>query len=42
VLDQSLIRHDQGPTRWIFPLLAALAVLPGLPLPPISETEKLF
>jgi small-conductance mechanosensitive channel len=35
VLDQSLIRHGQGPSRWIFPLLAALAVLPGLPLPPI-------
>jgi small-conductance mechanosensitive channel len=34
VLDQSLIRHGQGPTRWIFPLLASLAVLPGLPLPP--------
>jgi len=35
VLDQSLIRHGQGPSRWIFPLLAALAVLPGLPLPPV-------
>jgi small-conductance mechanosensitive channel len=34
VLDQSLIRHGQGPSRWIFPLLAALVVLPGLPLPP--------
>jgi small-conductance mechanosensitive channel len=34
VLDQSLIRHGQRPSRWIFPLLAALAVLPGLPLPP--------
>lgn len=34
-LDQSLIKHGQGPTRWIFPLLAALAILPGLPLPPI-------
>ncbi len=33
-LDQSLIRHGQGPSRWIFPLLAALAVLPGLPLSP--------
>jgi small-conductance mechanosensitive channel len=38
VLDQSLIRHGKGPTRWIFPLLAALAVLPGLPLPPILMT----
>jgi small-conductance mechanosensitive channel len=35
VLDQSLIRHSQGPSRWIFPLLAVLVVLPGLPLPPI-------
>jgi hypothetical protein len=34
VLDQSLIRHGERPSRWIFPLLAALAVLPGLPLPP--------
>ncbi len=36
VLSQSLVRHSRGPTRWIFPLLAALAVLPGLPLPPIA------
>jgi small-conductance mechanosensitive channel len=35
VLDQSLIRHGAGPTRWIFPLLAVLVVVPGLPLPPI-------
>jgi small-conductance mechanosensitive channel len=34
VLDQSLIRHGQRPSRLVFPLLAALAVLPGLPLPP--------
>jgi small-conductance mechanosensitive channel len=34
VLDRSLIKHGQGPTRWIFPLLAALAILPGLPLSP--------
>src|SRR5215472_3040725 len=34
VLDQSLIRHGRHPSKWIFPLLAALAVLPGLPLPP--------
>lgn len=32
-LDQALVRRGQGPARWIFPLLAALAVLPGLPLP---------
>jgi hypothetical protein len=39
VLDQSLIRHGQGPTRWIFPLLTALAVLPGVPLPPILMSD---
>ena len=33
VLGQSLVRHGQGPTHWIFPLLAVLIVLPGLPLP---------
>jgi small-conductance mechanosensitive channel len=32
-LGQSLVKRGQGPTRWIFPLLAILAVLPGLPLP---------
>ena len=36
VLSQSLVHHGRGPARWIFPLLAALAVLPGLPLPPIA------
>ena len=35
VIGQSLIRHAQGATRWIFPLIAVLCVLPGLPLPPI-------
>ena len=34
LLDQSLIKHGEKPTRWVFPLLATLAVLPGLPLPP--------
>ncbi|HTW48670.1 MAG TPA: mechanosensitive ion channel family protein [Acidobacteriaceae bacterium] len=33
LLGQSLVRHGAGPARWIFPLLAVLAVLPGLPLP---------
>jgi small-conductance mechanosensitive channel len=28
----SLVTHGQRPTWWIFPLLAALIVLPGLPL----------
>lgn len=32
-LDQSLVRRGQRPARWIFPLLAVLIVLPGLPLP---------
>jgi small-conductance mechanosensitive channel len=35
VLNQSFVRHGERPTRWIFPLLTVLAVLPGLPLPPI-------
>jgi small-conductance mechanosensitive channel len=35
LLGQSLVRHGEHPTRWIFPLLAVLAVLPGLPLPSI-------
>ena len=35
LLGQSLVKHGQGPTHWIFPLLAMLAILPGLPLPPI-------
>lgn len=34
LLGQSLVRHSERPTRWIFPLLASLSVLPGLPLPP--------
>jgi small-conductance mechanosensitive channel len=32
-LGQSLVKHGEGPTRWIFPLIALQAVLPGLPLP---------
>lgn len=32
-LGQSLVKRGLGPTRWIFPLLAVLSVLPGLPLP---------
>jgi small-conductance mechanosensitive channel len=35
LLGHSLVRHGAGPALWIFPLLAALAVLPGLPLPPM-------
>jgi small-conductance mechanosensitive channel len=34
LLGQSLVRHSDHPTRWIFPLLAVLSVLPGLPLSP--------
>jgi len=33
VLGQSVVKYGQGPTHWIFPLLAVLCVLPGLPLP---------
>ena len=36
IIGKSLVKHGQGPTRWIFPLLAVLIVLPGLPLPPIA------
>jgi small-conductance mechanosensitive channel len=32
-LGQSLLRHAERPTRWIFPLLVVLVILPGLPLP---------
>jgi small-conductance mechanosensitive channel len=32
LLGQSLVKHGKGPTLWIFPLLAALMILPGLPL----------
>jgi small-conductance mechanosensitive channel len=35
VLGQSLLKYGRGPTRWIFPLLAVLAVLPSLSFPPI-------
>jgi small-conductance mechanosensitive channel len=34
LLGQSLVKHGEGPTRWIFPLFAVLAVLPSLSLPP--------
>jgi small-conductance mechanosensitive channel len=33
-LGQSLLTHGERPTRLIFPLLAVLAISPGLPLPP--------
>jgi len=34
VLDDSLVRHAERPTRWIFPLLAVLLVLPALSIRP--------
>lgn len=34
VIDDSLVRHSERPTRWIFPLLATLLALPLLPLRP--------
>ncbi len=33
MLGQSLVRHGQGPSSWIFPILTALIILPVLPLP---------
>ena len=36
VMGQSLVRHSERPSRWIFPLFAVLVVSPGLPLPPIA------
>ncbi len=33
VVGASLLKHGQQPTHWIFPLLAVLVILPGLPLP---------
>jgi small-conductance mechanosensitive channel len=34
IIDNSLIRHAAGPTRWIFPLLAILLAVPLLPIGP--------
>ncbi|MGH9502682.1 MAG: mechanosensitive ion channel family protein [Terriglobales bacterium] len=34
VIDDSLIRHGEKPTRWIFPLLAILLAVPLLPIRP--------
>jgi small-conductance mechanosensitive channel len=31
-IGNSLVRHAQGPTRWIFPLLAIILALPALPV----------
>jgi small-conductance mechanosensitive channel len=33
-LGQWLLEHSKTPTLWIFPLIAVLAILPVLPLPP--------
>lgn len=33
VLGQSLVRHGEGPSHWIFPLIAVLCILPGLEIP---------
>lgn len=32
ILNNSLVRHAEGPTRWIFPLLALVLALPALPV----------
>jgi len=36
VIGHSLVKHGEGPSRWIFPLLAVLCIEPGLPLPKIA------
>lgn len=36
VLFHSLVRHGARPTKWIFPFLASLCVIPGLPLPHLA------
>jgi small-conductance mechanosensitive channel len=33
LVGQSLVKHGRKPSHWVFPLLAVLCVLPGLPLP---------
>lgn len=35
--DESLIKHARRPTRWIFPLVALLFVLPSLPVAPAAQ-----
>ena len=37
VLGYSLVKYGEKPTRWIFPLIGVLAVLPGLPLQPATK-----
>lgn len=32
LLGHSLVQHGEGPTLWIFPLVACLIVLPGIPV----------
>lgn len=34
VLGESLVKHGQGPSLWILPLVAVLAIVPSLWLPP--------
>lgn len=34
VVNDSLVRHSEGPTRWIFPLIAILLAVPLLPIRP--------
>ncbi|MGH9607383.1 MAG: mechanosensitive ion channel family protein [Terracidiphilus sp.] len=36
IVGHSLVKHGEGPSRWIFPLLAILCIEPGLPLPKIA------
>jgi uncharacterized protein YybS (DUF2232 family) len=42
LLGQSLLKYGREPTRWVFPLLAVLTVLPSLSFLPIvmSNTSR--
>ncbi|MGH9357089.1 MAG: hypothetical protein ACRD10_13240, partial [Terriglobia bacterium] len=37
ILEASLVRHGRKPTKWIFPLLALLIVVPLVPLEPLIK-----
>lgn len=41
IIGHSLVSHGEKPSLWIFPLLACLIVLPGLPLPHLLMTVLL-
>lgn len=37
-IGNSLVKHGDVPSRWIFPLIAVLCIEPGLPLPKIAQS----